>query len=81
MIPFNSIIRVNLRFIIFSTYQKKLESVEFLARRFKLAGGNIKNIIVNVAILAAENSGVIAMKDVINATKRGFQKIGKVFAI
>jgi len=50
----------------------------FLARRFKLAGGNIKNIVVNAAFLAAENSGVIAMEDVINATKREFQKIGKV---
>jgi len=50
----------------------------FLAKRFKLAGGNIKNIIVNSAFLAAENSGVIAMEEVINAAKREFQKIGKV---
>jgi hypothetical protein len=50
----------------------------FLARRFKLAGGNIKNIVVNVAFLAAENSGMIAMEDMINAAKREFQKIGKV---
>jgi SpoVK/Ycf46/Vps4 family AAA+-type ATPase len=51
---------------------------EFLAKRFKLSGGNIKNIVVNSAFLAAENSGVIAMDDVINAAKREFQKIGKV---
>jgi SpoVK/Ycf46/Vps4 family AAA+-type ATPase len=51
---------------------------EFLAKKFKLAGGNIKNIVVNAAFLAAENSGVIAMEDVINAAKREFQKIGKV---
>jgi SpoVK/Ycf46/Vps4 family AAA+-type ATPase len=50
----------------------------FLARRFKLAGGNIKNIVVNAAFLAAENSGLIAMEDVINAAKREFQKIGEV---
>ncbi|NOQ33837.1 MAG: AAA family ATPase [Methanosarcinales archaeon] len=51
---------------------------EFLAKRFKLAGGNIKNIVVNAAFLAAENSGVIAMEEVIHAAKREFQKIGKV---
>ena len=50
----------------------------FLSRRFKLAGGNIKNIVVNAAFLAAENSGVIAMEDVIHAAKREFQKIGEV---
>ena len=51
---------------------------EFLAKRFKLAGGNIKNIIVNAAFLAAEESGVIKMEHVIKAAKREFQKIGKV---
>ena len=51
---------------------------EFLAKRFKLAGGNIKNIIVNAAFLAAEESGVIGMEHVIKAAKREFQKIGKV---
>lgn len=29
-------------------------------------------------LLAAENSGVIAMEEVINATKKEFQKIGNV---
>ncbi|NQE45389.1 VCP-like ATPase [ANME-1 cluster archaeon GoMg2] len=51
---------------------------EFLAKRFKLAGGNIKNIVVNAAFLAAEESGVIRMEHVIKAAKREFQKIGKV---
>jgi SpoVK/Ycf46/Vps4 family AAA+-type ATPase len=51
---------------------------EFLAKRFKLAGGNIKNIVVNAAFLAAEESGVIGMEHVIKAAKREFQKIGKV---
>nr|QNO51022.1 ATP-dependent zinc metalloprotease FtsH [Methanosarcinales archaeon ANME-1 ERB6] len=51
---------------------------EFLAKRFKLAGGNIKNIIVNAAFLAAEDSGSITMRHVIKAAKREFQKIGKV---
>lgn len=51
---------------------------EFLAGRFKLAGGNIKNIVVNAAFLAAENSGAITMEDVIKAARREFQKIGKI---
>jgi ATP-dependent 26S proteasome regulatory subunit len=51
---------------------------EFLAKRFKLAGGNIKNIIVNAAFLAAEESEVIGMEHVIKAAKWEFQKIGKV---
>jgi AAA+ superfamily predicted ATPase len=51
---------------------------EFLAKRFRLAGGNIKNIIVNAAFFAAENSGVIGMEDVIKAARREFQKIGKI---
>ncbi len=33
---------------------------------------------MNAAFLAAENSGVIAMEDVIHAAKREFQKIGEV---
>jgi SpoVK/Ycf46/Vps4 family AAA+-type ATPase len=51
---------------------------EFLGKKFKLAGGNIKNIIVNAAFLAAEDSSVITMEHVIKAAKREFQKIGKV---
>ena len=51
---------------------------EFLAKRFRLAGGNIKNIVVNAAFLAAENSGAITMEDVIKAARREFQKIGKI---
>ena len=49
----------------------------FLARRFKLSGGSIKNIAINAAFLAAQNSGTIGMEHVILATKREFQKLGK----
>jgi len=52
---------------------------EFLARKFKLAGGNIKNIIISSAFLALENSaGEISMKHIIMASKREFQKMGKL---
>lgn len=50
----------------------------FLASQFKVAGGNIKNIVVNAAFLAAANSGVINMKHVVQATRREFEKIGRL---
>jgi hypothetical protein len=46
--------------------------------QFKLAGGDIKNIIVNAAFLAAEDSRSITVEQMIKAAKREFQKIGKV---
>ena len=46
--------------------------------QFKLAGGDIKNIIVNAAFLAAEDSRSITMEHMIKAAKREFQKIGEV---
>ncbi len=51
---------------------------KFLARQFKISGGNIKNIAVNAAFLAAANGGLINMEDLIKATKREYQKIGKL---
>jgi ATP-dependent 26S proteasome regulatory subunit len=52
--------------------------VAFLARRLKLSGGNIKNIALNAAFLAADNAGTIGMEHVILATKREFQKLGRL---
>ena len=49
----------------------------FLARRFKLPGGNIKNIQIAAAFLAAEDGGSIGMGHVIRATKRELQKMGR----
>jgi SpoVK/Ycf46/Vps4 family AAA+-type ATPase len=50
---------------------------EFLAKKFKLSGGNIKNIAVNAAFLAAEDSREVGMLHAIQATKRELQKMGK----
>jgi len=50
----------------------------YLARQFPIAGGNIKNIIVNSAFFAVENPGEIKMKHILRATKREYEKIGKV---
>lgn len=52
---------------------------EFISTRFKIAGGNIKNIAVNAAFLAAGNSGAVNMKDIIQATKQEYQKIGRPY--
>jgi hypothetical protein len=51
---------------------------EFLARKFKVSGGNIKNIVLTAAFFAAESSSKIGMKHMILASKREFQKIGKL---
>lgn len=51
---------------------------DFLANNFQLAGGNIKNIIVNAAFYAAEDSGIINMEHIVRSIRREYQKIGKV---
>ena len=50
----------------------------FLASRFDVAGGNIKNIVLNAAFLAAGDEGEIGMEHFLHATRREFQKIGRV---
>ncbi|OEU82335.1 MAG: hypothetical protein BA865_06965 [Desulfobacterales bacterium S5133MH4] len=52
--------------------------LEFLARQFRLAGGNIRNIVINASFLAAANDKRIGMKHLIHATMREFQKMGKL---
>lgn len=49
-----------------------------LARRFKLAGGNIRNIIVNAAFLAAADGGVVSMSHILHGTRRELQKMGRL---
>ena len=49
----------------------------FLARRFKLSGGNIKNVHISAAFLAAELNETIGMKHIIRAIKRELQKLGR----
>lgn len=50
----------------------------FLARQFKLAGGNIRNIALLAAYLAAEEGNSIGMSHLIRAIKREYQKLGKL---
>ncbi len=51
--------------------------LQFLARQFKFTGGSIRNIAVNAAFLAASNGGRVGMKELIHATRRELQKMGK----
>ena len=51
----------------------------FMAGLLKLAGGNIKNIVLEAAFLAAEAGTPIGMAHLIKATRREHQKIGKLF--
>lgn len=53
---------------------------EFLARRFQFTGGNIKNISLRAAYLAAQPHAPIEMRHLIRATKRELQKTGKLFS-
>jgi SpoVK/Ycf46/Vps4 family AAA+-type ATPase len=51
--------------------------LEFLAKKFNLPGGNIKNIALNAAFLAAEDRQKVGMRHTLQAVKREMQKIGK----
>jgi AAA+ superfamily predicted ATPase len=48
-----------------------------LAQRFRLSGGNIKNIVVSAAYGAAANGGQIDTGHLLQATRREHQKIGR----
>jgi SpoVK/Ycf46/Vps4 family AAA+-type ATPase len=52
---------------------------DVLAHRFKIAGGNIKNVVLNAAFLAAGEGEGIAMRHLLRGTRREFEKIGKLW--
>jgi ATP-dependent 26S proteasome regulatory subunit len=51
---------------------------EFIAKRFEIAGGNIKNIVVSSAFLAAQANEKIQMKHIVRAVKYELHKTGRV---
>jgi hypothetical protein len=51
--------------------------VEKLAHRFSLSGGNIRNIGLSAAFLAAAESRPVSMADILHATRREYTKVGK----
>lgn len=52
---------------------------KFLSKEFQISGGNIKNIILNSAFLAAEKGEKIGMEHIIHGVKREFEKTGKLW--
>ena len=56
---------------------KKID-YEFLSK-LQISGGNIKNIALAAAFLAAEALGMVKMEHIVKATRREFEKIGKVY--
>jgi AAA+ superfamily predicted ATPase len=52
--------------------------LDLMARRFELAGGNIRNIVLAAAFLAADDGQKVDMPHLIHATRREYQKMGKV---
>ncbi|MDQ4098219.1 MAG: ATP-binding protein, partial [Actinomycetota bacterium] len=52
--------------------------LDFLARSFKLSGGNIRNIAMAAAFLAADGGRAVSMADLIRATEREYRKLGRL---
>ena len=54
--------------------------LDLLARQFKLSGGQIKNIALAAAHLAAAEQQPVMMDHLRHATRREFQKLGKILS-
>ena len=52
--------------------------LEFLARAFRVSGGNIRNIVVAAAYAAAEDAAPISMGHLVRATQREYRKLGRM---
>ncbi len=50
----------------------------FLARQFRISGGNIRNIVLAAAFLAASEGDELCMRHLIRGTRREFQKLGRM---
>jgi ATP-dependent 26S proteasome regulatory subunit len=55
--------------------------LDFLARQFRLTGGNIKNIALAAAFLAAADGGGVTMAHLHHAVRREYQKLGKTLTL
>ncbi len=52
--------------------------IDFLAKAFQLSGGNIRNIAVAAAYLAAGQDRPVEMADLVRATEREYRKLGRL---
>ena len=51
---------------------------QFLARQFQLAGGDIRNVALDAAFLAAQDGKIITMKQLVMAMSRQMMKHGRI---
>jgi len=52
--------------------------LDFMARRFKFSGGNIRNVCLTAAFFAAEADRPVTMADLIRGTEREYRKLGRL---
>ena len=52
--------------------------LEFMAKRFRLSGGHVRNICMTAAFLAAERAGAVSMVDLVRGTEREYRKLGRL---
>jgi len=51
-----------------------------LARRFRLSGGNIRNIALSAALRAVAEARPVALRDILHATRREYEKVGRLLS-
>jgi AAA+ superfamily predicted ATPase len=68
--------------VLFPSETPRSEEIDFglLASQFRIAGGNIKNIVLGSAFLAAADSGRVDMTHLWQSAQREYQKLGKILA-
>ena len=52
--------------------------LEFCANAFELSGGNVRNVAVTAAYLAATDGDVVSMAHVIRAVTYEYRKLGRL---
>ena len=52
--------------------------LEFLSRQFKIAGGNIRNVVLAAAFLAASEGSTVGMRHMVRGIRREYQKLGRM---
>jgi SpoVK/Ycf46/Vps4 family AAA+-type ATPase len=53
---------------------------KWLAQKYEIAGGNIKNVVLSAAFLAAEKGEKINMRHIVHAVRHELQKSGKIIS-
>ena len=75
--------RIRLWQELWPTATPRAADVDFttLAREYRVSGGNIRNIVIASAYLAAADGNVVKHAHIVQATRREFQKLGKTLAV